>query len=231
MKHLIATLALGGCALFATPVYDTAVGASHFTGSRESADGEVIIAGTRYKTFNIAWNITQVTGGFNYSYTFTYTRFTGGGTRPAPAISHFILDLSTNCTEEASGCVQNQTYTGAPDDYSDYQYGTFGAGPSNPGLPAGKTIQGIKFNTSEFESGESLTFFSTRIPVWGDFYIKGGSAEGAYNKGLTHPTSANILDFIARPDTVPAPPVPEPGTWVLLGIAGAMLGVAKLRRS
>jgi hypothetical protein len=207
----------------AAPVYDTTVAPANYTGSRSTPTE--IIAGGDWSTGTVSWVIT--TGGVG-DWTYTYTFSADWDT---PAISHFILDLSDNCTS-TSGCVSN-----IDTDFTvgKLEYGTFGPGSGNPGFPAGGSITGVKFDDLEGDDIFEFTFDSTRAPVWGDFYIKGGSEGFAYNAGLTkHATSEDIAEFIARPDTTDGgevPEVPEPSTVLLMGGSLLALGYFRKRRN
>jgi len=206
----------------AATVYDTTVAAGNYTGSRSTPTE--IISGGDWSTGTLSWAIT--TGGVG-DWTYTYT-FSADWDKPA--ISHFILDLSDNCTS-TSGCVSN-----VDTDFTvgGLEYGTFGVHPSNPSFPAGASITGVKFDDLEGDDIFVFSFDSTRAPVWGDFYIKGGRESFAYNAGLTkHGTSMDINEFIARPDTTGGGDggtgdVPEPSTMLLMG--GALLGLGLIRK-
>lgn len=106
-----------------------------------------------------------------------------------------------------------------------------GPGQSNVGMapldPKGNTF--LKFSAPD-EAGTlwNLSFYSNRVPVWGDFYMKDGKAGNEYNYAynadfsLADPdvTASNTLAGwnILRPDgmelQIPPPPpvVPEPLT-------------------
>lgn len=212
---LVGALALAVAMPLQAQVYDTAVDAEHFTGERKNGSG--LTGSGKYASGNqtISWEIVQNGNMFTYSYTLT------GFSKPS--ISHFILELSGNCTP-TNGCVIDPSGEGLKDGQFD-TYGPGTHGKSNPGLPS--TFYGVKFDTSGDPNSIFLTFISERIPVWGNIYVKGGQS-GLWNTGMENLDSDNILDFIARPDTQTV--VPEPATMLLLGSGLAGLGGLSARR-
>ncbi len=164
--------------------------------------------------FRIDWNITQNPNStWHYEYDFT----DGGGQVLSPAVSHIILQLSSNITESD---LFNFDFAG---DVADVEFGTFGPTPSNPGFPAGESLFGVKIDLDGDQV--HVEFDSNRQPMWGDFYTKGGSNSFAYNTSFGV-TVANPNDFlnpavddkggalfkILVPDTI----IPEPSALVLL---------------
>lgn len=244
-------LALLGAFLLTLPatastVYNTDSGISFtggtFTGTRVVDVNQIHAFGT-YGNLQLSWTITAPGDNSNL-YTYSYT-FSGlNGTSLRPDISHFILELSQGCAA-GSGCVQNATMrvgngpvVNIPT--NKLEYGTFMLAPSNPMFPANASISGIKFDLSTNGSPVTYTFQSTKAPVWGDFYIKGGSPNNqnnfgvAYNYGLTTAAKQNFMQqynwFIARPDTLEfAAEIPEPGTVFLTG-AGLLAALAWRRK-
>ncbi|OGU04942.1 MAG: hypothetical protein A2X82_06405 [Geobacteraceae bacterium GWC2_55_20] len=172
-----------------------------FTGSRSvdfgisGTDGGKGSEGWVSKGFNLSWEISQVSGGYNYSYTLDPL---GCGD-----VSHFILEVSPAAT------VNDFTLsTGAH-----ITPQTWLSKNGNPNMPS--SIYGIKFDFGG--DPVTYTFFSTKAPVWGDFYSKDGEFGEVWNTGFgSDPTGAPFTNWIATPDTN-GQPVPEPGTLVLLG--------------
>lgn len=117
---------------------------------------------------------------------------------------------------------------------------TFSKGsPSNPGMPA--NVYAIKFDNVNSKD-LVIDFWSDRAPVWGDFYMKDGvyssSFVYAYNRdfgkdpmlvGVSNKVLNDYLGFIPRPDTYGVT-VPEPTTWMALGIGTGIATLARRRR-
>jgi hypothetical protein len=205
----------------AVPVYDTLVAPADRTGptANRTVSGGGLVGGGGWGSpdnLKIEWDITAITGGYHYKYTFS-------GGFDTPGISHVILDLSDDCSA-TTGCVGNSSVTTLV--YDD----DFGPGPSNPGFPAGATIGGIKFDDLDDEIASfTIEFDSNRIPVWGDIYVKGGTDSFAHNTGLgsaVHDTTGEKNLFVARPDTTT---VPMPSALILLLVGGVVGGIRGLR--
>jgi len=174
----------------------------------------------------ISWLVTPITDFdsnpdidyFNYAYTFTAKESSGGG------LSHFILEVSSQFSLDELWGLTPTTLTIAVDSPK-----TYGISPANPGIPG--NIYGIKIQsfTNNGDNTWAVSFNSTRVPVWGDFYAKGGAVNYAYNTGflLADPTGlAGDGMHIAVPDTY-AVPVPAA---VLLGLLGLGVAGIKLRK-
>lgn len=187
-------------------------------GSLSTATGGVVGGGNYSATaggFKIDWNITQnMDTTWTYVYSFTNA---AGQPRTGPAVSHIILELSENFLPQDLLSVGSGILTTS--------FGPFGPGPSNPGFPAAQSLSGVKFDTDE----ATISFTTTRAPMWGSFYVKGGSSSFAYNADFNGPVvnrqqywtpavdaSGAPLDMILLPDTV----VPSPGSFAVVGLAG-----------
>lgn len=199
--------------------------------STRAADG--MVGGGRYspeppppnaKGFEIFWEVSQNTDG---TWHYEYTMLTDEGDPLAPAVSHAIFQLSAN--------ISSDDVFNFGGDVVETSFGTFGASPANPGIPG--SIFGIKIDTNG-TSPTKLSFDSTRMPMWGDFYAKGGSNSFAYNSdfgvAVANPNdfknpavsaSGATLFKILVPDTV----IPSPASAGMLGMV--FVGVSRRRRA
>ena len=141
-------------------------------------------------------------------------------------VSHLIIGASDSFT--------GLDILNATGDFGSIEVDTFGdEGNSNPYIPG--SLYGIKFDSTTGTSVD-VSFDSSRIPVWGDFYAKGGKSKGGKGKGkgvynavwnagfsAANPTAlasnGSLLNHILVPDTA-AGPVPEPAAMVFLGLGG-----------
>ncbi len=197
----------------------TYVGNANLTGCLTSPTG---LSNTyNGRNTSVAWSITSATGGYNYNYT---VRTSG-----SPDISHFIIGLSSTCTgitsRTSTGCITILATDPVEDIEISGASGFTAGGASNPGMPA--NLYGIKFDTDNDPKTFTVSFFSARIPVWQNFYMKGAGV-GSWNTGFT---ATGTSYYIAAPDTIPMNVVPEPSTYAALAAAiGAVVAGARRRR-
>jgi len=185
-------------------------------------------------TFDLGQVLTGVTWGSNTSFYYEVSRpddetlplhylYTFTPSPEAPSWSHFILEVSQAGILPVFNLANPMDYTGDDYGFDEDDPTSYTGGPSNPGLGT-QTIFGIKFGGEDdgLEGIDTVEFDSYRLPMWGDFYIKGGPDTYAYNSGLTNPDGAKIL----VPD---GEYVPVPGA-LLLGVMGLSAAGIKLRR-
>ena len=189
--------------------------------------------------FRITWDIELGDDGL-WGYEYTLTNADGGGLVANPAVSHWILEVSSS----VSGDVAHEDYWGnyfTFDPSTSVEFGDWSAEhPSNPGMPEGTSIYGFKFDWGQPDESDDFAlhygFSTTKAPVWGDFYAKDGGGTLAYNTGLLDPDvqpTSPYINWIASPDTLGVGPsevvIPEPGTAVL-AIGAVLAGVFARRR-
>jgi hypothetical protein len=198
-----------------------------WTGSRSIAGGGLTNVGDAdWGDVSVSWTITDA-GNNKLQYQYVFAGFN------APAVSHFIMMWSSSCATSGT-CVTDRTFTSGTNIV--YSPGSYGPGPSNPGFPAGQSINGYKIDITDPNSTFTYTFLSTQVPMWGDLYLKGASDTSVFNTGLlaANRTSNDTGLFIAVPDTQVFCPdcgtnqIPEPGTYGLLG--SALLALGAIRR-
>lgn len=217
----------------ALPVYDQPVTGNDLSASRSVDDDGLTIGGGNATTASISWEIAFNSGTSMWSYSYSFT------TNSRQGISHFVLDLSDNCSA-GGNCV---TSFSDNSDGTRIVYGTYTSANGNPNLPGGASIVGVKFDDLAVDGGTyTFAFESERAPVWGDFYTKGGNGGSngfaIFNTGAGNHDSTLKIDFIARPDSVTGPgpggapePVPAPASLLVLGIGLAGLAIGKRRRA
>jgi len=214
-RHLV-VLIVCGCtplALHAAPVYDTP---ADWTGTRTVAPPATAgITTNDADWFDgvLEWSIVDNFDG-TLTYTYEFSNFN------KPGISHFTLDVSDNAINDP-GLVTNALLNGAT------------APPLEFGDKDGIT-GAVKFDLGA-DGTVVYSFTSNRLPVYGHFRLKAGSSSFANNTGFDDETSENILDFIARPDTVvittqEMPTADAPSTFLLMGMGITSLAAFRRRR-
>ena len=187
-------------------------------------------------TATMTWTVTDEDNsydGFPWKYTYNFQLTSDG--KLQGGVSHLIIECSEGMgVGDITGLTGEAVLASSP---INLQLVTSG----NPGMP--EDMWGIRFNpiaSDEFDM--TWSFWSNRVPYWGDFYVKDGGSNIAYNynetvelgflspdvdPGTPRGSSPVGLYHILRPGA----PVPEPGTLVLLITAGlGALGYAWRRR-
>ena len=189
------------------------------SGSLTSADGGLDGVGQWVNPgpATISWVITDMGSYYNYEYTLSVPE-------NAKSISHFIVGVSSTFSES--------NFWNATGSFSVAEIDDFSQANGNPDMPGG--LHGLKFDET---SGDTLviSFDSDRVPVWGDFYAKGGGnpASQVWNSGFVTANpmdpamDGSLLGHILVPDTNTIE-VPEPITLSLLCVA--LLGMVLVKR-
>jgi hypothetical protein len=204
------------------------VGAGNLTGCLTTTTG-LTAGGATWSGASIAWKIMDMGSYFNYEYSFRSTATS------AIEVSHIIIGLSKNCTtigttSAGDPCIWN--VAGSPSGTTATGPGNQTQGAGNPNLPG--DFWGIKFDRQEVagvnDNPWTVSFNSNRVPVWQNFYAKGGGnpSNYAYNNGSWVSGSSSPFYYIAAPDTQV---VPEPGFYGLLSLGVAGLWAAYRRRN
>jgi len=187
-----------------------------FSGSLSSSSGGITWKGS-WTPITINWTVTE-NDDFTYHYSYDLTVTCNN-------LSHVILETSTDFT---GADIYNLT-----GNYGCYIIGTFKPSSGSPYMPT--SVYGIKFDGLATKKLH-IEFDSPRAPVWGDFYARDGSGKYAWNTGFRNPDTDPTApprngseDYhILRPDTYG--PIPEPGTFALVGLGLAGFGFFRRRR-
>ena len=206
----------------AIPVWGTE---ADLTGLRSTAVDEGLMVDPTSSTwadgnFEVSWEITFDSG--LYTYIYSINRLSEQG-----AVSHMLLET----TEDENPFNFTTPYN--PDDIEGPKLWTGSGGKTLP-----NPLWGIKFDIEEEELLEEYGYdlvqyiiTTDRAPVWGVawWYGPGRVAYTAALDNENYKTNDGLteLDFIARPNSAPAP-IPEPATMLLLG--SGLIGLAAVGR-
>ena len=208
---------------FATNAALIFVTSGDLIGSRSTPEASGVIGNYGYTPdnggFKISWDITDAGAYWSYSYSFS----NANDTQLAPALSHWLLEVSPVITSDNYlGYIWDTNFDlVAPKTWDPEDAG-------EPQLPV--DLYGIKLDSGQ----TTYTFKSTQPPVWGDFYGKcgGGTPNAtAWNASIGIDPAEGATSFtnwIPTPDTESVPPVPIPGAVWLLG--SGLVGLVALKR-
>lgn len=219
---VIALMALGAALAFVPGA------AAQYSGGLTSAGMNPGIVGTGVwidpGVTTLDWTVNNVGGGlWHYSYTLSV---------PLGGVSHFIIEVSPNFT---TADIVDTNWAS-----KDLFIQTWSEGNGNPNMP--EPFYGLKFNEA---AGLTATFelWTYRVPVWGDFYSKDGTAGNppgvfntAFNAGFDSAApyipadQGPVQGKILVPDTeVPGNVIPEANTLALAAMGLASMAGLRAR--
>jgi len=199
-----------------------------YSGNLTSADGGLVGAGgwvsDAANPVTFGWTVTEDSdASWHYHYVFNSSGLQG-------TVGHLVLETSQDLTSDD---IRNATPAIASDGPTWYTQQTEGSG----NYPIPEPLFGIKFPELS-NTVVVIDFDSDHVPVWGDFYAKGGSISGnLWNAGFT-PSDADPFEpvdngsvgyHVLVPDTLTfdmqsaAYNVPVPGAFALCMIGTSLI--------
>jgi hypothetical protein len=186
---------------------------------------------------SIDWTVSdQGIPGYQWMYNYIFQK-----TGNKAGLSHFIIEVSDNAKSSDFTSPTAIDSNSQPVVITTVGPQTLAITSGNPNMPS--DVFGLKFSPPE-NSGLTylnLTFYSTRAPVWGDFYAKDGGnnpVNSAWNTSFLvadptdGPGNGTIDNKILRPDGIGT--IPEPTTiiiWSLVVGLAITIGWSRRRNS